>query len=256
MQVQVLGAVILTIAVTLTGCITEGGGPLNTTTGKSEATRAYTELALGYIQQGQTELAKEPLLSALKIDENDAVVNATLAYVFQLEQDSKLADNYFKKAVSVDPNNARILNNYGAFLFKERRLDEAKQQFLKASEDSFYSERSMVFENLGFISLQQNRLTEAEQYFKRALSLNQQRIRSILALAEVYYSKGDYPKAQQYYDAFIAMAEGRQTPSSLLLGINIAKALNNKVKVASYALQLEQLYPSSIEYRQYKAGKK
>lgn len=142
------------------------------------------------------------------------------------------------------------------FLFQQNRLPESKQVFLKATEDNFYAGRSMLFENLGSIALQQNDLKSAEDYFQRALRLNRERVGSILALANIYYTQGDYANASRYYNGFVAAVEGRQSPQSLLLGIHLSNATNDKVKAANYASQLEQLYPSSAEYREYKAGRK
>lgn len=257
---RLLKILLLTIScLFVTACVTEidgRKGPLQTEKGRKDAIQAYIDLAVGYAREGQTEQAKQPLLEALKLDSSDAGANAAMAYVFQMESDSKAAEEYFKKALSSEPDNARILNNYGVFLFQQNRLPEAKQVFLKASQDSFYSGRSMVFENLGFISVQQKDWKAAEDYFQRALRLNRDRVASILSLANVYYMQGDYTNASRYYNGFVAAVEGRQSPQSLLLGIRLFNATNDKVKAASYASQLEQLYPSSAEYREYKAGRK
>lgn len=244
----------------LIGCVTtqEGGNPnpLATEKGKKEAIQAYVDLAMGYVKSGNTEQAKEPLIDALKINPSDVDANAALAYVFQVEGESTHAEQYFKKALSGAPKDARILNNYGVFLFGQKRYADAKVQFLAASEDAFYSERSMVLENIGLVSIQQNNLKEAEDYFQRALRLNSNRISSIYELAKLYYAQGDYPTAQRYYNAILSRTDGRQGPEGLLLGINISNKLNDKTKAANYASQLEQLYPDSAEYKQYKAGKK
>lgn len=257
---RLLTTLILTLGcLASVGCVTTVDGtksPLGTDKGKKEAIQAYIDLAYGYVREGQTEQAKEPLLSALKLDASNPDANAALAYVFQMERDPVPAEQYFKKALATSDDNARILNNYGVFLVQQGRLDDAKQQFLKASEDNFYSERSMVFENLGLIASQQNHLKEAEEYFQRALLLNRDRVRSILSLADVYYRQGDYNDAKRYYDAFVTAVDGRQSPASLLLGIRLANATNDKTKVTSYASQLQQLYPNSSEYKEYKAGKK
>lgn len=257
---RLLKILLLTISCFLiTACVTEvdgGKGPLQTDKGRKDAIQAYIDLAVGYVREGQTEQAKQPLLDALKLDPSNADANAAMAYIFQLEKDPMHAEEYFKKALSSESDNARILNNYGVFLFQQNRLPEAKQVFLKASQDNFYSGRSMIFENLGFIAVQQKDWKVAEDYFQRALLLNRERVASILSLANVYYMQGDYANASRYYNGFVAAVEGRQSPQSLLLGIRLSNATNDKVKAASYASQLEQLYPSSAEYREYKAGRK
>ncbi|UYZ82909.1 type IV pilus biogenesis/stability protein PilW [Entomomonas sp. E2T0] len=257
---RLLKILLLTIScLIIAACVTEFDGKkgtLQTEKGRTEAIQAYIDLAVGYVREGQTEQAKQPLLDALKLDSSSVDANATMAYIFQLEKDPIHAEEYFKKALSSEPDSARVLNNYGVFLFQQNRLPEAKQVFLKASQDNFYSGRSMIFENLGLISVQQQDWKTAEDYFQRALRLNRDRVVSILSLANVYYMQGDYANASRYYNGFVATVEGRQSPQSLLLGIRLSNALNDKVKAANYASQLEQLYPSSAEYREYKAGRK
>lgn len=240
----------------IVGCVVEGdkSNPLRTERGKKEAVQAYIELAFGYVREGQLEQAKEPLLDALKINPKSANANAAMAYVFQLENDPTNAQSFFEKASKEAPDDARILNNYGVFLFQQNKLDEAKKVFLKASEDSFYSERSMVFENLGLIALRQNLLNEAEGYFNQALLLNRGRPASLLSLANIYYQKKEYAKSLTYYDNFLVMVDSRQSPQSLLFGIRLSKALNDKQKVIGYAGQLQQLFPNSPEYKAYTAG--
>ena len=241
----------------IVGCVIEGdkASPLRTSQGKKEAIQAYVDLAFGYVREGQLEQAKEPLLAAIKIDAKSANANAAMAYVFQLENDPKNAQVFFEKATTEAPDDARILNNYGVFLFQQNKLDEAKKVFLKASEDSFYSERSMVFENLGLIALRQNSLDEAEGYLNQALLFNKMRPTSLLSLADIYYQKKNYTTSLNYYNNFTMVIDNRQSPQSLLFGIRLSKALNDNQKVASYASHLQQLYPNSPEYQAYKAGK-
>lgn len=253
------GLCIAVIYVAMTGCVTEVSGNrniLNTDKGRQEAVQAYIELALGYVREGQTEAAKQPLVEALKIDPNNADVNAMIAYVFQLEQNDKDADEYFKKALVIDPTNSRILNNYGVFLFSQNRLNESKKYFVKALDDPFYSERSMVFENIGLIDLQQKNFVEAEKNFRQALLLNRTRAVAILGLVQIYYQKKNYPVALNYYNSYVDMMVRGQSPQGLLLGIQLSNAMNDKASAAKYAMQLEQQYPSSFEYREYKAGSK
>lgn len=258
--VKLLKVLLVTvICVVVSGCVTEVAGKrevLNTDKGRQEAVQAYIDLALGYIREGQTEEAKQPLVDALKIDPGSADVNGMIAYVFQLEQNYKDADEYFKKALVLDPSNSRILNNYGVFLFSQNRLDESKKYFLKALDDPFYSERSMVFENIGLVDLQQNNLVKAEDNFRQALLLKRTRVVSILGLAQVYYQKKNYPTALNYYNSYAGMMGEAQSPQGLLLGIRLSNAVNDKVNAAKYAMQLERLYPKSVEYREYKAGSK
>ena len=138
---------VLGLSLLLAGCVTTGDKPRKV---DPEAARdAYIQLGIGYLQKGETERAKQPLSEALKLDPRSASANMVLALVFQQEGEYPAAEQHFRAALSADPANARILNNYGAFLLDRERYAEALSYFQKAAEDTLYSERSRVFENMG-----------------------------------------------------------------------------------------------------------
>ena len=143
-------ALLLLMASLCAGCVLSGDyNPMKTSKGRDEARAAYVQLGLGYLQQGMTERAKVPLKKALEIDGSDPDANAALGLVFQSEMEPELADEHFRKALSSRPADARILNNYGSFLYEEQRYKEAYERFEQAAADTLYPERSRVFENLG-----------------------------------------------------------------------------------------------------------
>ena len=148
-------ALLLLMASLCAGCVLSGDyNPMKTSKGRDEARVAYVQLGLGYLQQGMTERAKVPLKKALELDSSNADANAALALAFQIEMEPKLADEHFRKAISQRRDDARLLNNYGSFLFEQKRYPEAMERYTQAAQDSLYPERSRVFENLGLTALQ------------------------------------------------------------------------------------------------------
>ena len=244
-------ALYLSFVFLLAGCVRTGGpqNPLDTEEGRNAARDAYIQLGIGHIRQGSTEKAKEPLRQALKIDSSSAEAYAALALVYQYELEPKLADENYRKAIALSGSDARLLNNYGGFLFEQKRYQEAYAQYSKAAEDTLYSERSRVFENLGLTALQLGKPEEAKQHFQKALRLNSQRPTSLLQMGLLSYQDKDYVAARSYYAGF--SQQSRQTPQSLLLGIRLAKVFQDPDQAASLGLQLKRLYPGTPEYQQY-----
>lgn len=244
-------ALYLSLICLLAGCVRTGGpvDPMSTEEGRDAARDAYIQLGVGHLQQGSTERAKEPLRKALELDPSSSEAVAALAVVYQYEMEPKLADEQYRKAISLSDGDARILNNYGGFLFEQKRYPEAYTQYLKASQDTLYNERSRVFENLGLTALQLGKREEAKQHFQKALRLNSQRSVSLLQMGVLSYEDKDYVAARSYYAGFSQQAQ--QNPQSLLLGIRLAKVFQDRDQAASLGLQLKRLYPGTPEYQQY-----
>nr|WP_314568861.1 type IV pilus biogenesis/stability protein PilW [uncultured Pseudomonas sp.] len=244
-----LRAALLIVFALLTGCVTTGKvNPMDTSKGRDEARQAYVQLGLGYLQEGSTERAKIPLKKALELNGSDADANAALALVFQAEMEPELAEQHFRKALNAR-SDARILNNYGSFLYEQKRYKEAYELFEKAAADTLYPERSRVFENLGMTAAALGQREAARQNLEKALRLNRQQPRALLEMAEMSYQDMQYVPAKEYYDRFTQLSE--QTARSLLLGTRLAKVYEDKNKAASYGLQLKRLYPGTPEYQQY-----
>lgn len=244
-------ATLICLAGLLAGCMshTSGLNPLNTSQGRDQARDAYIQLGIGYLQQGASERAKNPLSKALEIDPDNGDAHAALALVFQTQMEPALADQHYRKALTARPKDARILNNYGTFLYEQKRFEQAYQRYHQASEDTLYGERSRVFENLGLTALALKREDQAAEHFQRALRLNANRPQALLSMAELSYNRKVYVDARNYYERFTGLSE--QNARSLLLGIRLAKVFGNAGQAASYGLQLKRLYPASREYQLY-----
>lgn len=241
-QLAAVGAMILL----LSGCVTTTDQPRRQTN-PTEARDAYIQLGLGYLQNGETDRAKAPLGEALKIDSRSEAAHVALALVFQQEGESQSAERHFRSALSIAPDSARILNNYGAFLMEQQRYSEALRYFQQASEDTFYSERSRVFENLGLTYQRLDQQEQAKLSFERALRLNSRQPLALLEMARIEFAGKNYVPAWNYYLGFTQLSA--QNASSLWLGVQLARRFNDHNRAASYALQLRRLYPATPEAR-------
>ncbi|PTS85691.1 type IV pilus biogenesis/stability protein PilW [Pseudomonas sp. HMWF032] len=243
-------ALLLLAASLLAGCVTTGNvDPMKTDKGRDEARDAYVQLGIGYLQQGETERAKVPLKKALDLDASNADAHAALALVFQIEMEPKLADEHFRKAIAERRGDARLLNNYGSFLYEQKRYTEAMELYSEAAQDNLYPERSRVFENLGLTALQLNQREQAKEYFQRSLRLNSRQPRALMEMAQLSYDDKQYVPARGYYDSYLALSQ--HDARSLLLGVRLAKIFEERDDAASLGLQLKRLYPGTPEYQQY-----
>lgn len=242
-------ALLLVSTALLAACVSTGQvDPMKTDQGRDAARDAYIELGIGYLKQGATERAKVPLKKALELDPSNADANAALALVFQTEMEPELADQHYRKALAAR-NDARILNNYGSFLFEQGRYKEAYERFQQAAEDNLYPERSRVFENLGLTALKLNDPALAKQHFDKSLRLDRRQPRALLEMAQLSFDERQYVPARDYYERFTQIAP--QNARSLLLGSRLASVFEDRDQAASLGLQLKRLYPGTPEYQQY-----
>lgn len=243
-------ALFLVLFSVLAGCVSSGSSdPMKTEKGRDQARDAYIQLGIGYLKQGSTGRAKVPLKKALELDPSNIDAHAALALVFQAEMEPKLADEHFRKALSQNSTDARVLNNYGSFLYEQGEYAEAYERFQQAAKDNLYPERSRVFENLGMTALKLNKPEQAQEYFQRSLRLNKRQPGALLEMAELSYAQKQYVPARGYYDSFSKLSE--QSARSLLLGIRLANIFEDRDTAASLGLQLKRLYPGTPEYQQY-----
>jgi type IV pilus assembly protein PilF len=243
-------ALFLLVASLLVGCVSTGDvDPMRTDKGRDEARDAYIQLGIGYLQQGASGRAKVPLKKALDLDPSSADAHAALALVFQVEMEPKLADEHYRKALSQRSGDARLLNNYGSFLYEQKRYEEALERYQQAAQDTLYPERSRVFENLGLTALELKRREQAKAYFQRSLRLNSRQPKALMEMAMMSYEDKAYVPARGYYESYSALVE--QDARSLLLGTRLATIFEDRDKAASLGLQLKRLYPGTPEYQQY-----
>ena len=236
----------------LSACVTTETGSVRDKADDQKALEYSVELAKTYIAQGNWNAAKRHLSNALKIDDSSAEVYEALALVFQNTGEYDLAEENYKKSIKIDSNSPRVRNNYGAFLYQQKRYKEAVIQLEIVVKDTLYDKRTAAYVNLGrsYISLEE--YSKAEKAFRRAYLMGRRSAGLAYELAEVYFLLEDYPTSQLYYDTYRAQVK-QQPARALWLGIRLAKKFDNQDAVASFSLALKNLYPTSKEYLQYKS---
>lgn len=224
----------------LAGCTT-----VNTSEDTKRAAELNAQLGLGYLKQGQYKRALHKLDKALNYDENNANAHHYKAELYRRLNDPKKAEEHYKLAMELAPENLTIQNNYGVHLCDSGKYDEAIALFKKPLEDSLYSNKASSYENIGLCRLRQGQIEKAEQAFKQALKFNPKASKSLLKLAQLRFDGGNKVAAYKLYTRYLAVAS--HTPESLWLGILLENGRGAKNTVASYKVKLKGKYPDSKE---------
>ncbi len=249
-----LASILLTLLVT--GCVTTTDSRFSREADRQEALDNYVKLATAYIGQGNLDRARHHLDRALKLDSDSPGARAAMGLVYNAEGEPELAERNFKQAISEDPGYTRARVYYGAFLFGQGRIEDARDQFLAASRDTGYQDRGSVFFNLGMTQERIGDPEAAATSYRRAVELSRGDARPLLALARVSVENGSYDVAGRHYSRLISLMQKNprmvHSPESLFTGIRIARHYGNDDEEASLALQLKNKFPESVEYKQYK----
>lgn len=243
---------VLAIA-TIQGCATSSktmNGTSSVSPDTEKALETRLQLALGYMTQGDRERAREHLEKAMQINSRSPEVHDVWALLYQQEMELAEAESHYKKALSYDPGFTRSRNNYGMFLLRQERYEEAYQQFVKGSEDLAYPKRGEIFYKAGVTAIKLNKLTEGEEALQKAVVLAPQMSQPYLELAEIAYTRADYQRAKQMLEKYND-ARRRPTPRGLWLGVRLENRLGNRDAEASQGLALKNLFPDSQENQEY-----
>nr|WP_242521843.1 type IV pilus biogenesis/stability protein PilW [Motiliproteus sp. SC1-56] len=225
---------------------------------KEERLEAWNSVAREYIQLGQYEEAKRPLKQALEVDPKAASSLTLLALVFQSQGETEIAEEYYRKALEGDPDNAMVNNNYGIFLMLQQRHAEACGYLEAAARDPLYEQRSATLENLASCYRVTGQSAEAEKTYRQVLRLDPNASQAILALSELAYQRGEYGQSWQLFSRFSKLVNLRQVEhnaQSLWLGIRLSRQGQDPGMAATYSLLLKNLYPQSREYQLYKESR-
>lgn len=233
-------------------CVSTETGGFGDKVDNAKTVEYSVQLARQYIRDRNWNAAKRHLKTALKLDKSSPEIYEALALVFQSTGEIQLAEQNYKKSIRLDADNSRVHNNYGAFLYQQRRYREATKQLEAVADDALYESRAAAFVNLGRCYVQLNELDKARDVFRRAYLMNRNNYRVSYALADVYFKLEDYPTSQRYYEAYRQLSK-QQTAQALWLGIRLARKFENNNAVSSYVLALKNLYPTSQEYLDYRS---
>jgi type IV pilus assembly protein PilF len=246
----------LVLALVLAACQTTGGGGANlkkdsAASEKVEAARVHTELGQKYMQQGKLEIALDNLNKALAYDSDYVNAHTVIAVLYERIGDPKQAEEHYRRAAQIKSKGGNELNNYGAFLCKVGRYDEAAGYFDRAVADPFYKTPEVALTNAGTCLLKGGKRDQAEVVLRKALDRSPDNPEALFQLASALYEKGEYFKARAFMQRFESVGQAR--PESLMLGRNIELRLGNGNGASDYTRRLLQSFPESQQARELNA---
>ncbi|MGH8573444.1 MAG: type IV pilus biogenesis/stability protein PilW, partial [Gammaproteobacteria bacterium] len=157
------------------------------------------------------------------------------------------AEEFFRKAVDLDPKDSGAWSNYGQYLCQMGRDAEADMMFEKALENPLYPTPEIALTNQGVCAVRRGDLGHAEEKLRAALDRNPNVPAALLEMGEVSYRQGQYLKARGYLARYSEVA--KHSARSLWLGVRVERQLGDADAVGSYSVALKGRFPESEETR-------
>ena len=222
---------------------------------KKKAAEIRVEIAAEYLRTGDLDAAKRALDDVFQETTRNVRANMLMAVLLQQEgspENVAKAEEYFKRAISIDPQDAQTRNNYGRYLFQLGRYNDALEQLKLAGSTLGYEQRGMALENLGLTYLKLGDAPNAEKTFRQALQVNRNSTVSMLELAEIFYLRQQFALATEAYGDYVRLVgDKNQSAHGLWVGIRLARANGDNMSKQVLVNQLRALFPDSQEYQRY-----
>lgn len=228
----------------LSACAT---APTHNTGNGGDPAEINTQLGIEYLRKGMYEAALEKLEKAIKQNPHYAPAHDAIAVLYEQLGENGKADTHYRRSLSLDEKNAATMNNYGQFLCRHDKLDEADTYFQKALKDPLYRYPEMVNTNAGICAAKVPDAARAEAYLRRALDINSEYLPAVREMARLSYATGNFLGARAYLQRYEQKAK---LPADLLwLAVQTEDKLGDRDMSASYALKLKKEFPDSPQTR-------
>ena len=212
-----------------------------------ERAQLHTQLAAGYYERGQMEVALEELGLAIKIDPNYAQAYNISGLVYAYLGDDRKAEQSFLQAMQLAPGDSDIHHNWGWYLCTHNRARESLPEFDAAVRNPLYRTPETALVNAGRCAQAAGENAAAEDYFRQALAAQPGNPLASLGLAQLSYKARRYDEARSWMKGVMLMTN--PPPDALRLGGCIERALGDRPAELSYISQLKNRYPDAPETR-------
>jgi type IV pilus assembly protein PilF len=211
-----------------------------------------TELAAGYYERGQMDIALEELGAAKALDPGYPRIYDIYGLVYAMLGERDKAEENFRHAIALAPNDSAIRANWGAYLCGTGRPREAMPEFEQVLRDPLYKSPEIALINAGKCSVALGQTKNAEDYFRRALGAAPGNPIAAYNLALLAYRESRVGEARAWMRP--VMQQSSPPPEALYLGLCIERKQGDREAERSYESQLRNRWPDSPEARAIASG--
>lgn len=210
------------------------------------------ELAVGYLEQGQTNVALDEVKLAIAADPRSAEAFSLRGLIYMRLNDFGLARDSFNRGIVLNPRDGNILHNLGWLACQESRYPEAMVNFDKALATPNYAGPAKTYLAKGICLLRSGDAKQAENNFLRSFELDAGNPIATFNLANLLYKRNDLIRSQFYIRRL--NNNDYVNAESLWLAAKIEKKMGNNSGVNQLAERLRRQFPTSREFGLFERG--
>jgi type IV pilus assembly protein PilF len=207
-----------------------------------------TELGLEYMKAGNRDAALARLLKALEYDPNFVNAHVGLGILYENFGEKTRAEQHYQRALGINAQDTRIRNNYGQFLCRAGRHQEAQAQFDVALSNPLNDAPYLSYTFSGLCALTAKDAARATAQLGAALQSNAQFVPALMGMVKAFYELGQHAAAREYLQRYYKTE--KHSPDSLWYGVLIERAMGNREAEVNYAVRLKGLFPDTPQARQ------
>lgn len=212
------------------------------------ASELNLEIGIEHLRNDNLPQAKEKIDRALDQNPRNAKAHMAAGLLYDRLGEVRTADAHFDRALSLDPKNPDLANNYAAFLCKNERYERGEKFALEAASNPLYNTPEVAYVNAGNCARANQDTQRAEQHYRKAIGVQPRFGVALFSLAEVELEQQDFMAARAFLQRYLAVS--RTSPATLWLGVRIERGLGNAAAANQYAQRLKNEFPSAAETKQ------
>ncbi len=205
------------------------------------------ELAVGYFEQGKTTVALDELKQALVSDPNYGEAYTLRGLVYMRLNDLRLAEDSFKEALRLNPQDANAAHNYGWLACQASRFDDAQRLFALALSNPLYGDQGRTYLTQGICYSRAGNDAQAERSLGRAFEIDAGNPVAGYNLATLLFRREEFGRAQFYLRRLNSGEYANE--ETLWLAAKTEMKLNNRDAANELGAQLVRKYPGSRQAR-------
>jgi Flp pilus assembly protein TadD len=163
---------------------------------QTDFAEAHNMLGVCYDEKSQYESAQDQYKKALKIEPNNARFLNNAGYSYYLAGDYGNSIKHYNRGLKITPNDRRMHNNVGLAYGRKSDYDKARQHFTVAVGEVGANL------NLGYIYSQQGKYDEAIKSYETALAMKPDSLPAMSNLAQLYDRTGRLRDAAVLHEQF------------------------------------------------------